>query len=425
MNGDLRPADVAIRSRQRIWWRCPRAPDHVWQTLPRSRIIARHPCPFCAGKRASITNSLEARAPRIAAEWHPTKNRPLTPRDVTTGTPRRVWWRCPKGPDHEWPATIHARTARGNLCPFCAGHRVSATNCLARVRPDIAKFWHSSKNGVLTPRDVLPGSRRAVWWQCPRGPDHTWRGPVNNKTRHGCPFCKGRALCASNSLASLAPKVAAQWHPRKNGALRPTDVFHRSGRVVWWKCEVAPDHEWRTAVVNRRRMGPGCPFCRGKWLAPSSSLASRFPALAAEWHPSKNGRLRAGDVHPGAQRHVWWKCAAGRDHEWQADVRVRVAFPRCPFCSGRRASVTNSLAKLFPKVAREWNRARNRDITAGDVLAASREYAWWRCPLGHDWRARISDRTLRGRDCPLCAEAVLRKRSRSGNRVGTGGPVLA
>ena len=401
-NGRLTPHDVKHGSGLEVWWRCGAGRDHLWLATVAVRTRQSSGCPFCAGKRPSITNCLATRAPMVAAEWHRTRNRPLTPKDVTTGTPRVVWWQCAKARDHEWRAAVYDRVARKTACPFCAGHRASSTSSLARVRPDIAKMWHPTRNRSLTPYDVLPSSRGAVWWLCPEAADHAWRGPIANRIRHGCPFCKGRRLCRSNSLAVVAPEVAAQWHPRKNGRLRPRDVFHRSGRIVWWKCDAAPDHEWRTAVVNRQKLGPGCPFCSGKWLAPSDSLLARFPAVAAQWHRRKNGRLRPNDVHPGTNRHVWWKCAASPDHQWRADIRVRVRYPRCPFCAGRRVSVTNSLAKLFPKVAREWHKTRNRG-TPANVLAAAKDLAWWRCALGHEWRLAIRERTARGRACPVCA----------------------
>ncbi len=44
--------------------------------------------------------------PELVAQWHPTKNGQLTPCDVTAGSGRKVWWKCPKGDDHEWPAIV-------------------------------------------------------------------------------------------------------------------------------------------------------------------------------------------------------------------------------------------------------------------------------------------------------------------------------
>ena len=49
-------------------------------------------------------------------EWHPTKNRQLTPEDITYGSGKKVWWLCPN--NHEYEATILHR-AHGTECPKC------------------------------------------------------------------------------------------------------------------------------------------------------------------------------------------------------------------------------------------------------------------------------------------------------------------
>ena len=42
----------------------------------------------------------------LVEEWHPTKNGELKPSEVTFGSNKKVWWKCPKGDDHEWVAVI-------------------------------------------------------------------------------------------------------------------------------------------------------------------------------------------------------------------------------------------------------------------------------------------------------------------------------
>ena len=76
--------------------------------------------------------------PELAKEWHPTKNGDLTTMDVTAGSAKKVWWKCDKGVDHEWEATIVKRN-RGRKCPICSGQKVVKSNCLATTHPEIAK----------------------------------------------------------------------------------------------------------------------------------------------------------------------------------------------------------------------------------------------------------------------------------------------
>jgi hypothetical protein len=55
--------------------------------------------------------------------------------------------------------------------------------------------------------------------------------------------------------------VAKQWHPTKNGNLKPSEVHLGKNGKAWWKCPAGEDHEWETTVASRTRLGRGCPFC--------------------------------------------------------------------------------------------------------------------------------------------------------------------
>jgi|HubBroStandDraft_1064217.scaffolds.fasta_scaffold38087_1 hypothetical protein len=280
--------------------------------------------------------------PEIVAEWHPTRNAALDPGDVSYGSGRKVWWKCPRGPDHEWRASPNNRTAGRTGCPFCAGREVSVTNSLATLRPDLAKQWHSRRNGKLAPERIVAGSARAVWWKCTSFPAHEWRVSPHDRLTlmGGCPFCLDLRVCSTNSLAVTQPRIAAEWHSTKNHHLTPHDVVEGSARRVWWRCSRHSEHEWCASLSNRTLRGSGCPFCSGKRGSAQHCLAVAHPEIAREWHPTRNGVLTPESVTPYARRKVWWLCASG--HEWLKDVCARTRRRRsCPTCS-RKARVRAS-----------------------------------------------------------------------------------
>tara|TARA_B100001123_G_C14728203_1_gene795851 strand:+ start:131 stop:598 length:468 start_codon:yes stop_codon:yes gene_type:complete len=127
-------------------------------------------CPFCSGYKLSSTNRLTVLYPEVSAQWHPTKNGDLTAADVTYGATKKYWWKCGKGPDHEWPASPSKRTVSKRGCPFCSGRKVSTTNSLASGYPKIAAQWHPTKNKSLRPEQFTSGSSKRVWWQCSNNP---------------------------------------------------------------------------------------------------------------------------------------------------------------------------------------------------------------------------------------------------------------
>ncbi|MFD0363477.1 zinc-ribbon domain-containing protein [Nocardia sp. GCM10030253] len=71
-----------------------------------------------AGRPRTVnTVNLAAAFPNLVAEWHPDRNKPLTPNDMQIGSARHVWWRCAYG--HEWSTGIGYRVRSGTGCPIC------------------------------------------------------------------------------------------------------------------------------------------------------------------------------------------------------------------------------------------------------------------------------------------------------------------
>ena len=187
-NGDLTPDRVLPHSNQYVWWLCSRDPSHKWQATINSRSAGSN-CPYCAGQRVTPATSLAVLFPQLAREWHPAKNA-LTPDLVRPGSGRLVMWRCALG--HEWEARIQHRT-QGIGCPFCSGQRATLETSLAVCFPDLAREWHPTKNGSVTPEQVKPRSNLRAWWQCLKDPSHpAWPATVDNRTAHGsgCPQCR-------------------------------------------------------------------------------------------------------------------------------------------------------------------------------------------------------------------------------------------
>lgn len=359
----------------------------------------------------------------LLRQWHPTRNEGLTPRDLTYGSKRKVWWQCGKG--HEWQAVVHTRTGGGSGCPVCAGKRVLAgVNDLATVRPDLVPEWHPTQNAPWTASDVLPGSHKKIWWKCDKG--HMWQAIVKSRVSGcGCPVCAHREILpGDNDLASARPELAAQWHPTKNGTLRPTDVAAGTRRKVWWRCEKG--HEWQAAVASRAG-GAGCPVCAGKKIVSGENdLASSFPDVAAQWHPDRNGALTADSVSPYSNRKVWWKCEAG--HEYAASVSARTMHGSgCPYCAGRKVLAGfNDLATLEPKVAAQWHPTLNGVLTPETVTTGSHQKVWWKCPEGHVWKAVVYSRAGPKKcGCPVCAGKIRKQKQDRYRIIQAAGKALA
>lgn len=135
-----------------------------------------------------MDNSLLNIKPELAAQWHPTRNGDLNPENVSAGSHKKAWWVCDKG--HEWEGIIRNRINRGSGCHYCIGKKIlQGFNDLATVKPEVAKWWHPTKNGNMQPQNYAVKSNTKVWWKCDKG--HEWEANITD--RHGkknrCPEC--------------------------------------------------------------------------------------------------------------------------------------------------------------------------------------------------------------------------------------------
>lgn len=93
-----------------------------------------------------IAVSIAVLHPRVARAWHPLKNHPLTPYDVSVHSRRRVWWQCQNG--HAWQATVRHR-AKGVPCPYCSGKYAPPDGSVTIQRPELAQEWHANKHEAI------------------------------------------------------------------------------------------------------------------------------------------------------------------------------------------------------------------------------------------------------------------------------------
>ena len=274
---------------------------------------------------------------------------------------------------------------------------------VAEAFPYLVEEWHSSKNGDLQPTDVSWGSARKVWWVCSLG--HEWETSPNVRSRpSGCPVCAGQVLLEGfNDMATTRPDLAAEWHPSKNGDLKPSDVVAGASKSFWWLC--SKGHEWKQTGNQRDSGGSGCPVCSGRQVLPGyNDMGTTRPDLAAEWHPSKNGDLHPSKVTKASNRRAWWQCSQG--HEWQARINQRSAGNTgCPVCTGQMLVLgITDLATTNPNLAAQWHPTKNGVVTPQDVIAGTSRQFWWQCSLGHEWRASGNSRQAGGgKGCPVCS----------------------
>jgi hypothetical protein len=162
------------------------------------------------------------------------------------------------------------------------------------------------------------------------------------------------ALSPEYNLSALYPNVAAQWHPTKNGDLRPKHFWPHSGKKAWWVC--AQEHEWKAIIANRTTTnlwnGNGCPYCARHLASTGYNFLLLYPNTVREWHPTKNVDSKPQNFTPGSNKEVWWLCDQG--HVWKSTIHAKtLAKSRkgrtsgCPYCRLIKIPSLDKQTRLF------------------------------------------------------------------------------
>ncbi|HNB18604.1 MAG TPA: zinc-ribbon domain-containing protein [Candidatus Obscuribacter sp.] len=197
----------------KVNWKCAENPSHKWVSgFYRTTKATR--CPYCTNKRGSKENSLKNSHPHLAAQWDKEKNGDKKPTDITAGSSYRAFWKCKKGPDHEWDAKVIDRALYETGCPFCSYRKTSITNVITTVAPDVAKEWHIKKNGKVLPSQERSRSRTKRWWRCSRC-WHEWQAEPYRRVvlGSGCPSCA--KLAQINNLLEAQDKKSRKLKQQK------------------------------------------------------------------------------------------------------------------------------------------------------------------------------------------------------------------
>ena len=432
--------------------------------------------------------SLAEARPDLAAEWNYEKNGNLRPEDVTCKSGKKVWWKLPydvpmdykveklrgKHFEFEWEATISGRS-RGDNCPYLSGRAAAweGFNDLQTVKPELAKQWHPTKNGNLKPNQITSGSNKEIWWLFPYDDhktgkhfDFEWKNTVKNRNKNlNCPYLTGYAVWEGfNDLQTVNPEFAKQWHPTRNGNLKPNQVVYGSNKKVWWllpyddpKTGKHFDFEWKASIDSRIRNNIGCPYLsnRAVWKG-FNDLQTTNAELAKQWHPIKNGNLKPNQITSGSNKKIWWlllyddsKTGKHFDFEWKASIDSRMSGKYCPFLSGQAVwPGFNDLETVNPELAKQWHPTKNGNLKPNQVTYGSKKKVWWLFPYDDirtgkhydfEWTAEIKCRN-KNSNCPFIAmsygEELVKKylnnmdinfkiQHRFSDLIGTGGRQLS
>ncbi len=258
---------------------------------------------------------------------------------------------------------------------------------LSVTHPELAK-----EADGWDPNTLTFGSNKKVGWKCSLG--HIWECSPNSRISQetNCTVCSGRQLLIGfNDFKTLFPELAKEaygWDP---------SIENIWFRKVEWKC--IKGHIYSSYISSRINRGDGCPVCSGnKVLIGYNDLKTLFPDIAEQangWDPET--------VTSGSSKRQSWVCKFG--HTWEIAPKRRTnRGDGCPTCIGKTVLPGfNDLKSQRPDISIEadgWD-PETVTLSSGRIMS-------WKCQLGHQWSARVADRTYKGgTGCPICSGHIV------------------
>lgn len=441
-----------------------------------------------SNKRPSIASNKD-----LLDQWDYTKN-DADPEELTQGSSKKAWWICDEG--HSYEMSIYQKCIRGNGCPICSGHRtIPGINDFATIYPKLAKEWHPSKNGSLSPSNYSKKNGRRFWWLCKNG--HEWEASIKDRANgRGCPVCNNRRTTSfpeqaiyyyikklypdtinrcreifdnGMELDIYVPSIrfavefdGANWHNDEEAHQKEKKKYNicKSNNITLFRVKEHTGEQWDDVadavyIIHRKSYEKDLPevisaildsidpktnlFTRKipnafhssidvnierdrnaimEYLSEiPNSLVEVRPDLIQDWNYEKNGNITPDMFGINNNDKVWWKCHTC-GHEWQTSIIHRAGKRNsgCPICAREtqgktftklRVAERGSLSDNNPTLSRDWNPTRNGDLKPTDITVSSPKKVWWLCnKCGYEWEASPNNRNGKGVGCPCCSGRV-------------------
>jgi hypothetical protein len=236
LNGGLTPEMVTIGSNAQVYWECPSG--HIYPAVVKQRALKGTRCPFCpsaSSRRPSGDYNFLTECPQEAKDWHPTLNGDEKPYMFSPARKKQYYWLCPEG--HPYKASMQSRkksSGKNGGCPYCNHKKATPLYNLAVVNSDLSEQWALKANSGLRPYDVLPRSKKSVFWKCLKRRDHTqWPATIDKRNdNRGCP------KCANFSIQMDEP-----------------GVFYLTTGKKWGKVGISNEKSFESRMAEHRRNG--------------------------------------------------------------------------------------------------------------------------------------------------------------------------
>jgi hypothetical protein len=403
---------VTHGSNKRAFWVCKvKECGHEWSSTicNRTKKVKPRGCRKCAGMTVTDKNRLSTLRPEVVLQWDYKRNFPETPNQFSINSNLVKNWIC-SNCYNKWEESIINRTrVNCSRCPKCNCKIVTKENCLATVSPDLSVEWDYKKNEGLTPQDVFGSSDNVkYWWICEYG--HSFLKSCNARQNgRGCPECVKYKFSSfgEQAIYLYVRKVFNDAISRKRMKFEQ-EFFEYDIFIPLINVGIEYDGEYfhRNKQESDERKNAisttnGVNLLRIRESGLSDIAGSTNILGVGSYHKSLEVAIRE------LFNLLYTLCQNKGFDELCAKIATVVIDIKKDRSEIQNRLINygefNGIVITHPELASQWNYNKNLDQKPNHVTHGSNKTVWWICEKGHEWDAKISDRTNRENGCPFCS----------------------
>ena len=410
------PKDIPFRSQGYYYWICPEC-GISYKRNASYQYVSSHLCNACADK-ARLANHAATRLirsekvsdrPNLLAQWDYDKN-DINPDRVLAHSVTEYWWRCPMCGKSEKSTPDKKYNAK--VCWDC-GNKVGGINkrksevkrkgSFGQQHPHLAKEWHPTLNGNITPYDITSGCGDYFYWKCKYG--HIFHtSPHERVKRHaGCPTCRKwlRTSFTEQAIAFYLEKVTTVLPNHKKDGFE-FDVYLKDFDIA-----IEYDGMWWHSFDNKKRIDTKKnEYCERKGIQ-----------LLRVKEAERTNKIEDGVIYAERRK---------TDYRWlinticnqigllpPSEINIEKDTPEI-LSRVNPVQRENSIQEKRPDLMTYWDMESNLPITP-DVIAQGSHFLFsWKCPnCGHEWVDSPMRVTHRKSICPKCREKMYAKEGKN------------
>ena len=196
------------------------------------------------------------------------------------------------------------------------------------------------------------------------------------------------------------------WDYEKN-MVSPDDVASQSNKKYWFKCHRGLHESTAVTLCNitknlyRAEEYKLCKKCMSIGQYIIDTYGEQY--LIDTW--SDLNTKPPLEISKGSKERIYLKCLDNNNHpDYDLMALNYTKSHNCPFCSGHRVCLDNSLGNVYPKSIGVWSDIN--DDTPYDYSFGSGQEAYWKCHTGKhgDYARSIDASSIADFKCPICAK---------------------